>query len=169
MPRGADFPPYVLGLFVRHPSELNPAVVNNVETISNIPHIVLRGASWFRSIGTPDSPGTMVFTLSGDIQNPGIYELPMGTPLRELLNDCGGGVLQGRKLKAILSGVANPIVLPSNLDSPMDFGSMRRIGSGLGSGGFIVYDDAACMVQVRHLFSRFLWFVSCIQCNAVQE
>ena len=169
MPREADFPPYVKGLFVQDPSELNPAVVNNVETISNIPHIVLRGASWFRSIGTPDSPGTMVFTLSGDIQKPGIYELPMGTPLRELLNDYGGGVLPGRKLKAILSGVANPIALPSHLDSPMDFGSMRRIGSGLGSGGFIVCDDTACMVQVAHLFSRFLWLESCNQCISCKQ
>jgi NADH-quinone oxidoreductase subunit F len=169
MPRGADFPPYVMGLFVRHPSELNPAVVNNVETISNVPHIVLRGASWFRSIGTSDSPGTMVFTLSGDVQKPGIYELPMGTPLRELLNDCGGGLRPGRKLKAILSGVANPIVLPSHLDSPMDFGSMSRIGSGLGSGGFIVFDDTACMVQVTHLFSRFLWLESCNQCTSCKQ
>src|SRR5207253_3681564 len=89
--------------------------------------------------------GTMVCILCGAVQKPGMYGLPMVTPLRELLNDCGGGVRPGRKLKAILSGVANPIALPSHLDSPMDFGSMSRIGSGLGSGGFIVYDDTACM------------------------
>jgi NADH:ubiquinone oxidoreductase subunit F (NADH-binding) len=169
MPREADFPPYVKGLFVQDPSELNPAVVNNVETISNIPHIVLRGASWFRSIGTTDSPGTMVFTLSGDICKPGIYELPMGTPLRQLLNDSGGGALPGRKLKVIFSGVANPIVLPCQLDSPMDFGSMRRIGSGLGSGGFIVFDDTACMIQVARLFSQFLWLESCNQCISCKQ
>lgn len=169
LPREADFPPYVKGLFVKDPAELNPAVVNNVETLSNVPHIVLRGASWFRSMGTADSPGTMVFTISGDVQTPGIYELPMGTPLRELLNNCGGGVLPGRTLKAILSGVANPVGLPTHLDTPMDFGSMRRVGFGLGSGGFIVYDDTACMVRVAHLFSRFLWLESCNQCISCKQ
>ena len=169
MPREADYPPYVKGLFVKDPSELNPTVVNNVETISNIPQIVLHGASWFRSIGTPDSPGTMIFTLSGDVQEPGLYELPMGTLLRELLNNFGGGILPGRKLKAILPGVANPAVLPVHLDTPMDFGPMRRVGSGLGSGGFIVYDDTACMVRVAHLFSRFLWLESCNQCISCKQ
>jgi NADH-quinone oxidoreductase subunit F len=169
MPREADLPPYVKGLFVEDPEELNPAVVNNVETISNIPQIVLRGASWFRSIGTPDSPGTMVFTVSGDIQRPGIYELPMGTLLGELLNDYGGGVLSGRKFKAILAGASNPAGLPSHLDIPLGFDSMRRAGFGLGSGGFIVYDDTACMVRVAHLFSRFLWLESCNQCISCKQ
>jgi len=169
LPREADFPPYVKGLFVNNLAELNPSVVNNVETLSNIPHIVLRGADWFRSMGTPDSPGTMVFTVSGDIARPGVYELPMGKPLRELIQDCGGGVRPARKLKAVFSGVSSPVVLPSQLDTPLDFGSMRGIGTGLGSGGFIAYDDTTCMVRVAHMFSRFLWLESCNQCISCKQ
>jgi NADH:ubiquinone oxidoreductase subunit F (NADH-binding) len=165
MPREADLPPYVQGLFVTVPTELNPAVVNNVETLSNVPHIIHRGASWFRSIGTPDTPGTMVFTLSGDVRNPGVYELPMGTPLQHLVMECGGGARPGRTIKAMLSGISNPVVLPGALSTPLDFGSMQHIGSGLGSGGFIVLDDTACMVQVAHKYSEFLYVESCGQCT----
>lgn len=166
MPREADNPPYVAGLFITDPAEPNPTVVNNVETLSNIPHIVRRGAAWFRSIGTPDSPGTMLFTVCEDVQRPGVYELPMGTPLRSLIYDCAGGPLPGRQLKVFLAGVANPVVLPTRLDTPMDFNSMRSVGSGLGSGGFIVYDDTACMVRVAHMFAKFLWLESCNQCSS---
>jgi NADH-quinone oxidoreductase subunit F len=166
MPREADNPPYVDGLFITDPAEPNPTVVNNVETLSNIPHIVRRGAAWFRTMGTRDSPGTMIFTVCEDVQRPGVYELPMGTPLRSLVYDCAGGPLPGRKFKAFLSGVANPVVLPSRLDTPMDFSSMRAIGSGLGSGGFIAYDNSACMVRVAHMFAKFLWLESCNQCSS---
>lgn len=164
LPREADYPPYVKGLFSKLPAELNPAVVNNVETLSNIPHIIRRGADWFRSIGTKDSPGTMVFTISGDVEKPGVHEMPMGTPLRDLLEKCGGGVRSGRKVKAIFSGVSSTVILPQFLDTAMDFGSMKAIGTGLGSGGFIVYDETNCMVRVAHLFSEFLWLESCGQC-----
>jgi NADH-quinone oxidoreductase subunit F len=166
MPREADNPPYVDGLFITDPAQPNPTVVNNVETLSNIPHIVHRGAAWFRTIGTPDSPGTMIFTVCEDVQRPGVYELPMGTTLRSLLYDYAGGPLPGRQFKAFLSGVANPVVLPSRLDTPTDFNSLRAIGSGLGSGGFIVYDDTACMVRVAHMFAKFLWLESCNQCSS---
>jgi NADH-quinone oxidoreductase subunit F len=166
MPREADNPPYVDGLFITDPAEPNPTVVNNVETLSNIPHIVRRGAAWFRTIGTPDSPGSMIFTVCEDVQRPGVYELPMGTTLRSLLYDYAGGPLPGRQFKAFLSGVANPVVLPSRLDTPMDFNSLRAIGSGLGSGGFIVYDNTACMVRVAHMFATFLWLESCNQCSS---
>ena len=166
MPREADRPPYVEGLFVTDPTQRNPAVVNNVETLSNIPHIVLRGAAWFRSVGTPDTPGTMVFTVSGDVLRPGVYELPMGTPLRELIFGHGGGLRPGRTLKAVCSGVSCPVILPSMLDTPMDFDSLQKIGSGLGSGGFIVYDDATCMVRVAHKLSEFLYVESCGQCTS---
>lgn len=169
LPREKDFPPYVKGLFVKYPSELNPAVVNNVETLSNVPHILARGATWFRSIGTSDTPGTMVFSVSGDVETPGVYELPMGTPLGELVRRCGGGLRPGRQLKAIFSGVSNAAILPADLETPLDFGSMRQIGAGLGSGGFIVYDDTACMVRVAHMFSRFLWLESCNQCISCKE
>ncbi len=164
LPREADFPPYIKGLFVTDPSELNPAVVNNVETLSNVPKIILRGADWFRTMGTKDSPGTMVFTISGHVQKPGIYELPMGTPLRELIENYSGGLWPGRSVKAVFSGVTNAVIMPSGLNTPMDFGSMRGIGSGLGSGGFIVYDNTACMVRVAHKFSEFLFVESCAQC-----
>ena len=166
MPREADNPPYVDGLFITNPAEPNPTVVNNVETLSNIPHIVRRGAAWFRTMGTPDSPGTMIFTVCEDVQRPGVYELPMGTLLRSLVYDCAGGPRPGQKFKAFLSGVANPVILPSRLDTPMDFGSMRAIGSGLGSGGFIAYDNSACMVRVAHMFAKFLWLESCNQCSS---
>jgi NADH:ubiquinone oxidoreductase subunit F (NADH-binding) len=165
MPREADLPPYVQGLFVTGPNDLNPAVVNNVETLSNVPHIIRRGASWFRTLGTPDTPGTMVFTVSGDVQAPGIYELPMGTPIQQLVLEHGGGPRPGRSLKALFSGVSNAVVLPSWLHTPMDFGSLQKIGSGLGSGGFIVYDDTACMVRLAHKFSEFLYVESCGQCT----
>jgi NADH-quinone oxidoreductase subunit F len=165
MPREADLPPYVQGLFVTSPTELNPAVVNNVETLSNVPHILRQGAAWFRSIGTPDTPGTMVFTLSGDVPTPGVYERPTGTPLRELVFGLGGGPKAGHTLKALFSGISNPIVLPSAFAASLDFGSMQKIGSGLGSGGFIAYDDSACMVRVAHQLSEFLYVESCGQCT----
>jgi NADH-quinone oxidoreductase subunit F len=169
MPREAEFPPYVKGLFVTDPAELNPAVVNNVETLSNVPHILLHGAAWFRKFGTPDTAGTMVFTISGDVQTPGVYELPMGTPLNDLIMRHGGGIRSGRKLKAVFSGVSNCVILPSALNTPLDFGCMTSIGSGLGSGGLIVYDDTTCMVRVAHTFSRFLWLESCNQCTACKQ
>ena len=169
LPREADLPPYVKGLFVSDPAELNPAVVNNVETLCNVPHIVLRGADWFRSVGTKDSPGTMVFTVTGDVERPGIYELPMGTPLRTLIEEYGGGVTSGRPLKAVFSGIANAVIMPSALDTPLDFGSMQGIGSGLGSGGFIVYDDTNCILQVAYRFSEFLFVESCFQCIACKS
>src|SRR5581483_11306077 len=139
MPREADLPPYVHGLFVVRPDRSNPTVVNNVETLSNIPHIFCRGADWFRSIGTPDTPGTMVFTISGDVATPGVFELPMGTPVDELVYEHGGGMRPGRKVKAVLSGVSNAVIQASALRTRMDFGSMQAIGSGLGSGGFVVF------------------------------
>lgn len=169
LPREADNPPYVKGLFITDPAESNPTAVVNVETLSNVPHIVLRGAHWFRGIGTPDSPGTMLFTVCEDVQRPGVYELPMGTPLRTLLYGYAGGPLPGRQFKAVLSGVANPVLLPSELDTPLDFGSLRAIGSGLGSGGFIVYDETACMIRVAHMLAKFLWIESCNQCWSCKQ
>ena len=115
LPREADLPPYVKGLFAT-PTELNPAVVNNVETLSNVPDIILRGADWFRSIGTPDSPGTMIFTISGDVMKPGIYELPMGTPLRQLIDQQGGGARPGRSVKAVFSGISSAVIMPFALE-----------------------------------------------------
>ena len=169
LPREPDLPPYVKGLFVTDPAELNPAVVNNVETLCNVPGIVLRGADWFRSVGTKDSPGTMVFTLTGDVERPGIYELPMGTSLRTMIENYGGGVTSGRPLKAIFSGVSNAVIMPPAFDTPLDFGSMQGIGSGIGSGGFIIYDDSNCVVQIAYRFCEFLFVESCFQCIACKS
>ncbi len=165
MPREADLPPHVHGLFVVRPDRQNPTVVNNVETLSNVPHILRQGADWFRSMGTPDTPGTMVFTISGDVATPGVFELPMGTLLDELVFEHGGGTRPGRTLKAVLSGVSNAVMQLSALHARMDFGSMQEIGSGLGSGGFVTFDDSACMVRVAFKLSEFLYNESCGQCT----
>jgi NADH-quinone oxidoreductase subunit F len=107
----------------------------------------------------------MVFTISGDVATPGVFELPMGTPLDTLVFENGGGMRPGRTLKAVLSGVSNAVIQPSMLKTPMDFGSMQAIGSGLGSGGFVVFDDSTCMVRVAYELSRFLYDESCGQCT----
>ncbi|HEV2387003.1 MAG TPA: NADH-ubiquinone oxidoreductase-F iron-sulfur binding region domain-containing protein [Candidatus Acidoferrales bacterium] len=172
MPREADNPPYILGLFTRmlyDVYEPNPAVVDNAETVCNVPHILRNGPDWYRSMGTADTPGTMVFTISGDVRTPGVYELPMGTTLRELIDVWGGGPRPGRRVKAVFSGVTNPVITADHLDVALDFGSMRRIGSGLGSGGYIVYDDAACMVRVAYRYAEFLWLESCGQCTSCKD
>jgi NADH-quinone oxidoreductase subunit F len=108
----------------------------------------------------------MIFTVSGDVQRPGVYELPMGTPLRELIYAHAGGPQAGRMVKAVCSGVSGAVILPSVLDTPMDFGSLQSVGAGLGSGGFIIYDDTACMVRVAHKLSEFLYVESCGQCTS---
>ncbi|MFQ5948028.1 MAG: NADH-ubiquinone oxidoreductase-F iron-sulfur binding region domain-containing protein [Acidimicrobiia bacterium] len=157
------YPPYIRGLFADEESS-NPTVVNNVETLSHVPHILRNGAEWFRSHGTEDSPGTMVFTISGDVRRETVTELPMGTPLAVLLYGFGEGLAAGRRPKAVISGVANAPLPPSLIETPMDFGSMQAVGTGLGSGGFMVYDDTACMVRVAAVLSKFNWVESCGQC-----
>jgi len=143
-----------------------PTVVNNVETLATVPHIILKGADWFKSIGTADTPGTMIFTLTGDVHRPGLYELPMGTPLRTLIEVYGEGVRMDRTVKAVFSGPTNAVIPASKLDTPLDFGSMKKIPSGLGSGGFIVYDNTACIIKAGLNFSRFLAIESCGQCTS---
>jgi NADH-quinone oxidoreductase subunit F len=157
-PRAKGIIPVDFGLFGQ------PTCVNNVETLAHVPGIILKGADWFQSIGTADTPGTMIFTLTGDVERPGLYELPMGTPLRTLIEEYGGGVGPGRTLKAVFSGPTNSVIPAGALDTPLDFGSMRKIPSGLGSGGFTVYDDTACVVKAALNFSRFLAIESCGQC-----
>jgi NADH-quinone oxidoreductase subunit F len=137
-----------------------------VETLANVPHILADGPDWLRSSGADNSPGTMVFTICGDVQREGVFELPLGTSLRYLVEDLGGGTPEGQTLKAIFPGASNTVLAPSELDVPMDFDSMREIGSGLGSAGFAVFDDSACMVKAAHLYSRFLYVESCAQCPA---
>jgi NADH-quinone oxidoreductase subunit F len=168
LPMPRIVPPFMEGLF-RSPDSLNPTVVNNVETLANVPHIVRNGADWLRSVGTEGSPGTMVFTLSGDVRNPGLYELPLGSTLRDLIYAVGGGTPEGRSLKAIFPGASNTVLLPEQLDTPMDFDSLRAVGSGLGSAGFIVFDDSICIVRATLAYSRFLYVESCAQCPACKH
>jgi NADH:ubiquinone oxidoreductase subunit F (NADH-binding) len=173
------FPPYEHGLFATAPQlgwesntrpgrtarvGPNPTLVNNVETLSNVPHILARGADWFRSMGTAESPGTIVATVVGDVIAPDVGEVELGTPLRVVIDAVGSGVPRGRSLKAVFSGVANPVITASNIDVPLTYEGFQAIGSGMGSAGFIVYDDSTCMVEVAHRLSRFLFVESCGQC-----
>jgi NADH:ubiquinone oxidoreductase subunit F (NADH-binding) len=155
--------PYMEGLFATPPRE-NPTLVNNAETLANVPHIMREGAEWLRASGTDLSPGTMLFTLTGDVEREGVFELPLATPLRSLLEDAGGGVVGGGAVKAILPGASSTALIASQLDVPLDFEDMASAGSGLGSGGFAVYDDTTCAAQLALLYSRFLWIESCGQC-----
>lgn len=169
-------PPYIHGLFSSEPqlgwqahdaaagSGSNPTLVNNVETLSNVPHIMAHGADWFRSIGTAESPGTIVVTVVGDVIAPDVGEVEMGAPLGAVIDAVGGGVAPGRSIKAVFSGVANPVITAANLDAPVSYEGLSAVGSGLGSAGFIVYDDTTCMVDVAYNFSRFLSVESCGQC-----
>jgi len=157
--------PFVFGLFAAPPND-NPTLVNNVETLANIPHILAEGADWLRSSGTETSPGTMLFTVCGDVRQEGVFELPLGTPLRHLVEDLAGGPPEGRSFKAFFPGSSNTVLAPTELDLPLDFDLMRQFGSGLGSAGFAAFDDSACMVRAAHLYSRFLYVESCGQCPA---
>jgi NADH-quinone oxidoreductase subunit F len=156
-------PPYVQGITGADGRHVT-AVVNNVETLANVPGIVANGADWFRAEGTAQSPGTMVFTVSGDVRNAAIAELALGTPLSFLIYGPGGGLEAGRRPKLVVSGVSNRPLAPHELDTPLSFEAMAAIGSGLGSGGYIVYDDTTCAVEVGAALSGFLQVGSCGQC-----
>ena len=145
------------------PPEPNPTLVNNFETLSNVPHILARGPEWFRLMGTAKSPGTLVCTVVGDVAGPGVYEMELGTPLSELL-EVAGGPLPGRRFKAAFSGVSNAVIPARLFSTPLTYEDMRAAGTGLGAGGFAVYDDTACMVDVAAVLSGFLSVESCGQC-----
>lgn len=141
-----------------------PTLVNNVETLCNIPRILHKGAEWFTQVGTEKCPGTMLFSLSGAIAKPGIYEMPLGSPIRRLI-ELGGGVPNGRKVKAVFPGGPSfSMITADQLDLPMDFDSLKKAGTGLGSAGVIVVDDATCMVAQTLKFSNFFKSESCGQC-----
>jgi NADH-quinone oxidoreductase subunit F len=156
-------PPYIQGLVASDGTEY-ATVVNNVETLANVPGITSHGADWFRSTGTERSPGTMVFTISGDVKTAAVAELPMGTPLSFLVYGPGGGMRSDHAPKLIVSGASNRPLTAAEFDTPMSFEGMEAMGSGLGSGGFIVYDDTTCPVEVGLLLSSFLQSGSCGQC-----
>jgi len=147
-----------------------PTVVNNVETIANIPPIILHGADWYRSFGTSTSPGTKVFTLTGNVNNKGLIEVPMGITLREVIYGVGGGIPGGRSFKlAQTGGTAGGCVAEAHLDIPMDYESMQSAGSALGSGALLIIDDSHCIVDVACSLLHFFAHESCGQCTPCRE
>lgn len=142
-----------------------PTLINNVETLAHVPHIVLNGAAWFRSRGRGAGTGTKLYSLSGDVLHPGVYELPMGTPLRELVFEHGGGLLSGKPLKAIFTGgPSNTLLTPADLDVPLDFDSLRARGGSLGTGAMIVISEGTGVVKRVAEYVRFFAHSSCGQC-----
>ena len=155
-------PPYPAskGLFGK------PTVINNVETLANIPKIILNGAEWFCGIGTENSKGTKVFALGGNVNNVGLVEVPMGTTLREIVYDIGGGIPNGRDFKAAQTGgPSGGCIPPEHLDTPIDYESLASIGSMMGSGGLIVMDDTKCMVDIARFYLDFTVSESCGKCT----
>ena len=152
--------PAVKGLFER------PTVLNNVETYANIPQIILKGADWFSSMGTEKSKGTKVFALGGKINNTGLVEVPMGTTLREIVEEIGGGIPNGKKFKAAQTGGPSGGCIPASLiDTPVDYDNLIAIGSMMGSGGLIVMDEDTCMVDIAKFFLEFTVDESCGKCT----
>lgn len=142
-----------------------PTVVNNTETISCVPHIIVNGPQWFSAIGTEKSKGTKLFTLMGSIKTIGVYELPLGRTMRELVEVAGGGTLDGHPFKAIQTGGPSGGCLPNEyLDVIMDFDSLDKYGGTMGSGGYVVYDDRTCIVDMSRYFGRFNRYQSCGKC-----
>jgi NADH-quinone oxidoreductase subunit F len=147
-----------------------PTTVNNVETFCHVPHIIAKGASWFRGFGTDASPGTTIFGLSGHITRPGLYELPLGTRLDEIVFEHGGGVPNGRKVKGVIPGGLSMPILPAGLlDVPMANEHLRERKTLLGTGGVMVMDETTCMVRVASVISFFFRDESCGQCTQCRE
>jgi len=146
-----------------------PSTVNNVETFAHVPFIIERGVDWFRGIGTEKSPGTTLFGVSGHVERPGLFELPLGTPLREVIGHAGG-VRGGRALKAVIpGGVSMPVLPPDDIDVGMADELLMERGSHLGTGGIMVMDDTTCMVRVACVVSYFFRDESCGQCTQCRE
>ena len=143
-----------------------PTLVNNAETIANVPQILAEGAAWFRQVGTAESPGTIVCTVSGGGRRAGVAEFEMGTPLREVIETIGG---PGAPIRAVLSGVANPFLPAGKLDTPLSYGALEAAGSGLGAAGFIVFSDADDLAAVAAGVARFLAVESCGQCTPCKQ
>jgi NADH:ubiquinone oxidoreductase subunit F (NADH-binding) len=180
-PLPRNIPPYIHGLFATVPTSgwtaapsgvvtdftaSNPTVVNNVETLATVSQVLARGPEWHRALGTERSAGFVVATVVGDVARPGVAEIELGTPLREVIERVGGGLPAGRAVKAVISGAANPVVTGDRLDVPCSYEGLEAIGSGLGAAGFLVLDDTASMLEVARALSRFLHVESCGQCPA---
>lgn len=164
MPKNKPPFPANKGLFGR------PTVINNVETYANVAQIIMKGANWFKAIGTEKSPGTKVFALGGKINNTGLIEVPMGTTLKEVIYDIGGGITKGRKFKAVQTGgPSGGCLTEKDLDTPIEFESLIAKGSMMGSGGMIVMDENNCMVDVARFYMEFIVDESCGKCTPCRE
>jgi NADH-quinone oxidoreductase subunit F len=164
MPRFKPPFPATYGLYGK------PTVINNVETLANVPHIINRGAEWYASIGTPKSTGMRIFSVSGHVKRPGNYEVPMGIPLRELIYDHAGGIREDRQLKAIIPGGASAAFFtPDFLDVKLDFEEVAKAGSMLGSGGVTIMDETTCMVWAAMNLLQFFHHESCGKCTPCRE
>ena len=147
-----------------------PTVLNNVETFANVPGILNKGAAWYRSIGTDTSSGTKTFALTGNVVNTGLVEVPMGTTLREIIFDIGGGIQNGKKFKAVqIGGPAGGCLTEEHLDLPLDFDSLKKVGAIVGSGGLVVMDEDTCMVETARFFMHFTQNESCGKCVPCRE
>ena len=147
-----------------------PTVLNNVETFANVPNIIMNGASWYRSVGTENSPGTKTFALTGNVVNTGLVEVPMGTTLRKIIFDIGGGIKDGKKFKSVqIGGPSGGCLTEEHLDVPLDFDSLKKLGAIIGSGGLVVMDEDTCMVEVARFFMAFTQNESCGKCVPCRE
>jgi NADH-quinone oxidoreductase subunit F len=148
-----------------------PTLINNVETLSTVPHIVASGADWFKSFGTEQSPGTKVVSVSGDVKRPGNYEVELGIPTKELINELAGGPLEGHEIKGIFpGGSSSPVLTPEEaLDQPYSFEAMQEAGSMLGSGSMIVFDETTSVVELALRTARFYHHESCGKCTPCRE
>ncbi|MBI3799839.1 MAG: NADH-quinone oxidoreductase subunit NuoF [Deltaproteobacteria bacterium] len=156
--------PAVYGLFG------SPTIVQNVETLSCVPSIMKNGPAWFKAIGPETGPGPKIYCVSGHVEKPGLYELPMGMPLRAVIYDYAGGIRGGKKLKAVMpAGSSFPVLRPDEIDVNMDFDSMRKINAFLGTAGIIVMDEDTCMVRALEIVDRFYHHESCGQCSPCRE
>ena len=156
--------PAIVGLFGC------PTIINNVETMACVPHILKNGAEWFAKLGSPGNGGTHLFSVSGHVKKPGVYELPMGTPLHEMIYTHAGGVLGGRKLKAVIpGGISAKILTADEIDVKMDYDNLRAAGTMLGSAGVVVMDETVCMVKMLLVACKFFAHESCGQCSPCRE
>lgn len=147
-----------------------PTVVNNTETIAYLPSIIRNGGAWFAALGTPRNGGLRLYSVSGHVKKPGVYELPLGTPLREIIHTHAGGMREGRNLLAVIpGGSSSPVLRADEIDVKMDFDSLTAIGSMLGAAGVIVMDDSTCMVKALAVLARFYRHESCGQCTPCRE
>jgi len=163
-PRSRPPFPAVEGLYAK------PTVINNVETLANVPPIIAHGAAWYRQFGTEKSPGTKIFCLSGRVNRPGNYELPLGAPIRYLIEECGGGIIDGKAVKGILpAGASSTIMGPDKLDTAMDYESMQEAGAMLGSASFIILDETIDGVWAAEKNVKFFKHESCGKCSPCRE